>query len=116
MKNRKLKLITVVSLLFGAVFTVSAANQTTANVTIQNITNWGSNGSEQLLIRTTPENTVNPAGCTSTAWIVMDTTSSDISRSMVLAAKMGNKTVNFVIHGGVCDVANRPVVVSVVLP
>jgi len=106
----------VISLLLLSVSSANAApNQATGPVTISSVSNWGGNGSETLTIRTN-EPIINPALCGFAAEYYLSSSISDISRAMVLAAKVNSTPVSFVIYGNGCSDNNRPTIVNVSLP
>jgi len=93
----------------------AAPNQSTGSVTIKSVSNWGAGGDETLLIRTN-EATINPALCGFPGEYFLKAETSDISRAMVLGAKLNNTPITFVIYGNGCSDSDRPTIVNVSLP
>ena len=117
MKLSTLTKTAVALVIFQLGFNVSIANaqnQQTNNVTIDRMINFGSGGGEALFI-ITQEAIVNPNRCTRDTRYVLTAATSDISRSMLLAAKVNNTPVKLVISGSNCS-SDYPAIVAVELP
>ena len=117
MKLLTLTKIALAIAVFQLGFNVSIANaqnQQTSNVTIDRMVNFGSAGGEALFI-ITEEEIVNPGLCTRNTRYFLTDASSDISRSMLLAAKVNNTPVKLTISGASCP-SDYPAIVAVELP
>ena len=117
MKLLTLTKIALAIAVFQLGFNVSIANaqnQQTSNVTIDRMVNFGSAGGEALFI-ITQEAIVNPYQCSRDTRYVLTDVSSDISRSMLLAAKVNNTPVKLTISGASCS-SDFPAIVAVELP
>ena len=105
--------LTVVLMGFSASI-ASAQNQLTTNVTIDRMINWGSGGGEALFIITN-EPIVNPNSCEKDTRYVLTDQTSEISRSMLLGAKLANTPVKLIISGASYS-SNYPAIIAVELP
>lgn len=114
MKNT-IKLLTVAYMLISGVVTQVHANANSYLIgTPLVISNWSGGGNEDLWIKL-DQPTKNPAGCANSSFYILEQSSSDLSRSIVLGAKLNNERLGLVIYGGGCTATGYPVVVNVSL-